>query len=278
MITRFIAIFALLLLPFAGSAQCQASFTYTTNGSTVTFDGSVTPGPAPGAQYLWWFSDNNTSSTQQDPVHTFSAPGSYMVCFTVYDSLAMCMDSVCQTIVIAGGCNADFMTVDSVPYVFFFGSSTLGPNGYYVWDFGDGNYSTQMNPSHIYTNPGLYVACLTVYDSLQNFCDSTCHVIQVAAVGMAESDFLQSLNASPNPADDNLTVSFATAAPGTATITLFDAAGRVASLQSVNVTSAGSNRTDINTSNLSQGIYLVKIAVNGNAAWTRVAITHQSQR
>jgi PKD repeat protein len=32
----------------------------------------------------------------------------------------------------------------------------------WFWDFGDGNTSTDQNPTHIYTAPGLYTVSLTV--------------------------------------------------------------------------------------------------------------------
>jgi hypothetical protein len=329
------------------------------SGYTAAFDGTVTPAPGPNVQYAWWFSDNNTTSTLQDPVHTFSGPGTYMVCFSVYDAVANCMDSVCQMVVVSGGCNVDFIAIDSLlnvsfystttapqpaqyvwdfgdgnfsnaqhpshtyanpgsytvcvtvydslqnfcdstchvvnvqnqpngcvtnftaidsmGYVFFFGSSTLGPSGYYLWDFGDGNYSTSMNPSHVYPSPGIYTVCLIAYDSLQNFCDSTCQTLQISAVGIADAAALQaSLLAAPNPADGNLSISFATLSSGTAVISFYDAAGRLAAEENVNASAGGYTRTEINTTTIPQGIYLVKIAVNGNAAWTRVAITHQS--
>lgn len=354
MITRLFVLSALFLLPLMTSAQCNGSFTYTMNGNTVTFDGTVSPAPSQNAQYYWWFSDNNTSASVQDPVHTFSAPGTYVVCFSVYDASVSCMDSVCQSVTVGGcnadftwidsllnfsfmstttapqpaqyvwdfgdgnfstaanpyhtymsagtytvcltvydslqnfcdstchvvtaqgGCTADFTAIDSLGYVFFISTSTLGASGYYAWDFGDGDYSNQMNPSHVYASPGTYYVCLFVYDSLQNFCDSACYTIQVNAVGMAESDALQaSLGASPNPADGNLAITFAALSSGTATITFFDAAGRIAAEQNVNVASAGFTKTEMNTTTIPQGIYLVKIAVNGTEAWTKVAITHQ---
>ena len=34
----------------------------------------------------------------------------------------------------------------------------------YDWDFGDGNTSTDANPTHIYATPGTYIATLTVTD------------------------------------------------------------------------------------------------------------------
>jgi PKD repeat protein len=357
MITRFLSVVLVLLLPAGAMAQCTASFTYTANGNTVTFDGMVAPAQGPGAQYLWWFSDNNTSASVEDPVHTFSAPGTYMVYFSVYDPSTQCTDSLGQSVVVGGctadftaidsmntvsftstttagpgaqyvwsfgdnnysnaanpthtylspgtylvcltvydaqqnfcdstchpvtvqgppgGCVTNFTSIDSIGYVFFISSTNAGPNAMYVWDFGDGNFANTANPSHIYAAPGIYTVCLTVYDSMQNICDSTCQTIQVSTVGMTETDALQaSLNAAPNPADGSLAISFMANNTGTATITLFDAAGRIATGQNVNVHSAGLTKTELNTSTTPQGVYLVKIEVNGTTAWTRIAITHQ---
>ncbi len=273
MITRFIALVSILFLPLFAAAQCQGSFTYTMNGNTVTFDGMVSPAPSPNAQYYWWFSDNNQSSTLQDPVHTFTNAGTYTVCFSVYDAQSNCMDSVCQTVVVGGGCTAGFTAIDSLGYVFFFSNTTASPGGMYYWDFGDGNYSYSANPSHVYSSPGNYMVCLTVYDSLQNFCDSTCNLVQFSTVGVAEEIFLQSLGASPNPADGSLAITFNAINSGVGMITFFDATGKLASEKSVSH-SAGMNTTEINTANLPQGNYLVKIVVNGNEGWTRIAIIH----
>src|SRR6185503_16498711 len=96
-------------------------------------------------------------------------------------------DSLCTQINF-GSCNADFTSIDSMGYAFFVNTSTLGNGGVYYWDFGDGNYSTQYNPSHIYANPGTYLVCLTAYDSMQNFCDSTCHYVNINnTIGVQEN-------------------------------------------------------------------------------------------
>lgn len=353
------AVLAILLMtPLMGSAQCSANISYQVNCLTVQFVGIVQP-PSSNLNYYWWFSDGNNSSTQQNPSYTFSAGGTYTVCFSIWDSINQCSDSVCVPITVApcgctadftaidsagywyflptttasqpatyywdfgdgnnssqqypwhqyanpgtytvclivldanqqfcdstchtivvqsqGGCTADFTSIDSLGYAFFFSNTTAGAGAMYFWDFGDGNYSSSANPSHVYANPGTYTVCLTVYDSMQNFCDSTCHVIQATTVGVGESASLQStLTAAPNPADGSVSVSFLATATGTATITFFDAAGRIAAEQNFNVNSTGYYKSEINTTNLSQGIYLVKIAVdNGSVANTRIVITHQ---
>ncbi len=48
----------------------------------------------------------------------------------------------------------------------FNGSGTGGTPGYtYLWDFGDGNTSSQAAPSHTYATAGFYSATLTVTDA-----------------------------------------------------------------------------------------------------------------
>ena len=57
--------------------------------------------------------------------------------------------------------------------VAFTNTSSAGTGLNYYWSFGDGNYSTLLNPGiHTYASTGTYTACLTIYDSLGMF-DST---------------------------------------------------------------------------------------------------------
>ncbi|NNE25626.1 MAG: PKD domain-containing protein, partial [Saprospiraceae bacterium] len=44
---------------------------------------------------------------------------------------------------------------------FQFEDMTMGNVTERVWDFGDGNTSTELNPAHTYTDPGFYNVCLT---------------------------------------------------------------------------------------------------------------------
>lgn len=252
---------------------CNASFTAIDTAGYMYFFGSSN---APGAQYIWDFGDGNFGSGQY-PWHQYANPGVYNVCLTVYDSNQVFCDSTCQTIVVqgSGGCNAYFTQADSVGYIFFFGNSTLGWGGTYIWDFGDGNFGYTQNPSHQYAVPGVYTVCLTVYDSMQVFCDSTCNTVVVTQAASIEENVMQnSLTVAPNPADDVVRISFDAATAGNATVTFFDAAGRIAKTETMN-TASGKASATVNTQNMAQGIYLVKIEMNGDAAWTRLALTHQ---
>ena len=77
-----------------------------------------------------------------------------------------------------GGCTADFShTLMAAPNsVAFFDSSSGGPFASWLWDFGDGNFSSLQNPTHMYAQPGTYTACLTVVSST-GCVDSICQTI-----------------------------------------------------------------------------------------------------
>ncbi|MBA3971014.1 MAG: PKD domain-containing protein [Bacteroidetes bacterium] len=54
-----------------------------------------------------------------------------------------------------------------------FANTSSGTGLYYFWDFGDGYYSSSMNPgTHNYAGAGTYTACLTIQDSI-NMLDTT---------------------------------------------------------------------------------------------------------
>lgn len=253
---------------------CTADFTSIDSAGYTYFMSTTT---AANPTYYWDFGDGNFSN-QAYPWHQYANPGTYTVCLTVYDSAQVFCDSTCHTVIVQGqgGCTATFTSVDSLGYVFFLSSTTAGAGAMYFWDFGDGNYSSAANPSHIYGAPGLYTVCLTVYDSMQNFCDSTCMQVQVSTVGVQENLHWQNpVIASPNPADGMLSLAFIAPEAGNATIRFYDAAGRIANEKIIPVNGTGTNKTEINTSAMARGIYLVKIEIGGTEAWTRIAVTHQ---
>lgn len=61
---------------------------------------------------------------------------------------------------------ADFsvseITVEPYEEVYFYNSSSHAYD--YDWDFGDGYFSIDPEPSHYYKYPGLYTVCLTAYN------------------------------------------------------------------------------------------------------------------
>ncbi len=143
--------------PSAGNVPLEVAFTDTS-----------TSGSSPIVQWQWDFGDGGGSAVQ-NPVHTYTDPGTY---------------SVSLTVTTASGSNTrtreDLITVRRVPptaefqadeprgnaphTVNFTDFSTPGsaPITDWVWYFGDGGTSTGQNPRHVYTTPGTYTVSLTV--------------------------------------------------------------------------------------------------------------------
>ncbi|UBM63513.1 PKD domain-containing protein [Candidatus Sulfidibacterium hydrothermale] len=140
-----------------------ANFTAsTTSGKvplTVTFTDHSSNTPV---FWHWDFGDGYTS-TLQNPTHTYVYAGTYRVTLTVTNSYG------------SGAIKTDSIVVGDIPIARFTASPTGGtapltvtftnhslhtPTSWH-WDFGDGDSSTLRNPTHTYTQVGVYTVTLT---------------------------------------------------------------------------------------------------------------------
>lgn len=146
---------------------CDAAFSYFDTGNLIVAFSSFSP--SSNLSYVWDLGDGS-SSTQTSPVHTYGAAGSYLVCLTVSDSTIGCDTTFCDSIYVSGTnsvCNADFTFISQGSNTFDFidlSSNGTGITSWY-WDFGDSTISTQQNPTHTFSNPGVNYVCLTISDS-----------------------------------------------------------------------------------------------------------------
>lgn len=149
--------------------SCQAAFAATNiQGNTVLFtDQSTASGTI--VAWFWDFDDGNTS-TQQHPAHTFSSPGLYLVCLTVYTNDS-CSSTYCDSVVVGNSinCNALFTWQVLQGTTVDFNNQSTGNSLFHFWNFGDGNSSNQQDPVHTYAQGGWYYVCLSIFDSI-NFC------------------------------------------------------------------------------------------------------------
>jgi PKD repeat protein len=149
----------------------------TTGGSPNTYHFSNTTAPLNSNDSSFWDLGDGTPLVinPNDPfTHTYPAPGIYVVCLRVKKISNnpipdFCIRQVCQAIVIPAPCNLTpdffyyFDTVNQAPrYHFTNGSQPLSSIDSSVWNFGDGSFSHDSNPQHIFPAPGIYIVCLTV--------------------------------------------------------------------------------------------------------------------
>lgn len=147
---------------------CDPKFTFSKSGKTVQFqDQSKMSDSLYHAS--WKFGDGN-SSKKQSPQHTYQKNGNYKVCLSVMDTAGVgigCQKEYCLTVTVGGGgnnnCKAGFSYVDSGKTVSFTDqSSNFSGSKQYDWFFGDGGYSSNANPTHVYSQRGKYLVCQIV--------------------------------------------------------------------------------------------------------------------
>ena len=142
---------------------------------------------------------------------------------------------------------------------------TFSDNSYYrpeqwLWDFGDGSSSTERNPIHSYAVPGEYYVCLTVsneYDS-----DTACHWVSVDTLLTATEPLSTggSVRLYPNPAREEVWLSFDEPLTHPATWTVFDTVGRQVGAVALQ---PGKSRYHLFTGGLASGLYFWNLQSEG---------------
>lgn len=156
----------------------------------VTFTGSNSMDDVGIVTYAWDFMDGNISS-EADPVNTFITEGTFDVELMVTDAEGL-SDTTTVTIIVGSGSNQPPTAVaeatptvgDPPLLVSFTGSNSSDDVGIitYSWDFMDGSISSEADPTHTFSEDGLYSVELTVTDA-EGLTDTAIVNIAVGDVG-----------------------------------------------------------------------------------------------
>ena len=147
--------------PKSGEAPLEVSF----KGSDSTDDTSI-------SSFTWNFKDGSLAS-EANPKHTYTVAGEYEVLLTVKDENGL---SDKETIIISvteskneapiAKITTDKTSGEAPLLVRFIGDKSTDDKEItsYFWDLKDGTQTRTINPSHIFSNPGIYEVELTVKD------------------------------------------------------------------------------------------------------------------
>ncbi len=135
-------------------------------GQSVNFQGSVTGGNAP-LTYQWTFPGGAPgSSTVEDPGNVaFASAGTYSVTFKATDTDGDVSNTASVTVTVNALCDVNFTATPTngfAPLSVSFTDTSSGLINSWEWTFGDGDSSTEQNPTHTYSSAGIYTVSLTV--------------------------------------------------------------------------------------------------------------------
>jgi len=167
----------------------------------------------------WDFGDG-TTSTDVNPLHFYTSPGTYQVKLIVSNS--SCSDSGTVVITMEFCPVADFdFTVEQLTASFtdlsVYANSLL-------WDFGDGNTSNQNNPVHAFSEQGVYAVQLFTTNSIgcSDTISKSVNVVSTSTFNAANEIFVEIF---PNPTDEFLFLNFLSTSNEKVMIELFSNTG-----------------------------------------------------
>lgn len=194
MVSRFFLLTVLLQLLFISSsiyAQCTAGYNYAATTTSVAFTSTATG----NFDFITYdYGDGNSDVGINNPTHVYAQEGVYVVCQFIQELNGNCFDVFCDTVFTENGtCTANMDWFATGLTVDFFNGS-LGDYDSVAWTFGDGNISSDLNPTHSYINGGIYNACLQIFSG-GGLCDSVCETITVDSIvgGGCTPDFSSSI-------------------------------------------------------------------------------------
>lgn len=157
---------------------------------------------------------------------------------------------------------------------------SVPPGSQYIWYFGTGDSSTLKNPSYTYINPATYTVTLRIIPPAGEGCEGTTIKNDYIVINPDTSTSIQhtaiinenTVAISPNPATDNVTITYTLNRADNVMLAITDLNGKTYLTKQENQT-PGTHRINYNTSELSAGVYMVRIVSGTQSVHRKLIIT-----
>ena len=161
---------------------CQAQYSHYPDSSAGNWSIQFIDLSSGNPTYWFWSFGDGTSSTLQNPVHTFGGPGNYYVCLTITG--LNCTSTWCANVTVENtpACVSYFTFEKSGLTVNYSGHKVNGYPANYQWNFGDGLIGQGQNIIHQYASPGIYYVSLTTVED-----SSGCQYSSAQSVSVGDS-------------------------------------------------------------------------------------------
>lgn len=212
--------------------------------------------------YRWDFNDGNTS-TDENGTHTYTEAKLYTV--QLLGDKEGCSDSLTKSVIVDPLPDASFTTEADWYNVKVTPATTDGSK--YEWDFGDGETSTDTEPTHTYDIPDTKEMTITLTLTSKDGCENTStQQVEVIGTGIDERlpKGINTLSTYPNPFEQSTRIEMDLNESIDVEVTLFDIRGQELGTLLSQKDISGTLQIDINGSdlNLVSGTYVVRILVD----------------
>jgi len=137
------------------------------------------------SSWQWSFGDGSSSNIQ-NPAHTYTKDGIYLVSLSISDTVNNCTDSIAMYLdtrdtFINPGCKAYFYYYpdNKDSFTIYFVTDSSNTSSVFTWSLGDNTSATGNFVKHTYSTKGKYLVCVTMYDSVLNCSDTFCETIEI---------------------------------------------------------------------------------------------------
>lgn len=141
----------------------KADFGFVTHNSTVKFEGKF----AKNATYSWDFGDNSGGKGRLIK-HTYSKPGTYVVCLKVHDTTNNCSAKTCKKVTIKPDCSKYAVKIAqrNSGNIYKFEASATTKHSVFVWVVNGKKVARGDAYKDTFNKPGKYLVCVYAKDTV----------------------------------------------------------------------------------------------------------------
>ncbi|MCC6281307.1 MAG: PKD domain-containing protein [Saprospiraceae bacterium] len=218
--------------------------------------------------WFWEFPGGDpATSIEQNPVVTYSQPGSYNVNLTSGNIYGDNTTMVEQAVVIGSAPTSLFEVSTNGNEVVLTNLSTEADA--YFWDLGDGDTSTLASPDHMYLQSGTYTIVLIAY----NDCGSDTFALTqfLSITGISDLSNWNNFRLFPNPNTGQFTITMSGLPQDRVEFVLFNTLGQQLILEAADF-STGSLQHNFDVRYLPAAMYTLRVRAGGQSKFVKIAL------
>lgn len=207
--------------------------------------------------WLWTFEGGTpATSTEQNPTVTYPTAGSYDVTLEVTTNTGHSYTVMQEDFVDVALSPFPTFEIEVNDMIAIFTNNSSNATSY-LWDFGDGNISSDVNPTHLYEEDGEYIVQLTAFNDCGSVTSGGYVGINVVNTTNIDEEKLF-LHAFPNPFNDQVSIQYELKNTSSALLQVFDVLGQLV------YTKAIADKGTIEFGErLNEGVYFIQIESEG---------------